>query len=130
NQRRLGQIQADAGHLADPRGASEAELAAAAERLPVIVWLGYTVHGPEASGVEAALGLLYQLAAGRDAETLEILERAVVLIDPLQNPDGHERHAQDVRRMRTAFGAPTHPAARIHSGTWPGPRTSHYYFDL
>ncbi len=130
NQRRLGQIEADAVRIADPHDASEAELTAAVERLPVIVWLGYTVHGPEASGVEAALGLLYQLAAGQDAETLSLLDRAVVLVDPVQNPDGHERHAQDVRRMRTAFGAPVHPAARIHEGTWPGPRTSHYYFDL
>jgi hypothetical protein len=33
-------------------------------------------------------------------------------------------------RMRSALGVPDHPSAMIHSGTWPGPRTSHYYFDL
>ena len=32
--------------------------------------------------------------------------------------------------MRTALGVPVHPDARIHAGTWPGPRTSHYHFDL
>ncbi len=130
NQARLEQIKADARRLMDPRGASPAELDAVAARTPAIVWLGYTVHGGEASGTEAALAMLYQLAAGRDAETQLILDSTVVLIDPVQNPDGHERHVQDVMRMRTALGVPVHPQARIHSGTWPGPRTSHYYFDL
>jgi hypothetical protein len=59
-----------------------------------------------------------------------VLDSLVVLVDPVQNPDGHERHAQDVMRMRTALGVPVHPDARIHAGTWPGPRTSHYYFDM
>ena len=135
NMQRLDQIRADANRLADPRGAGPAGAGAASldaivQRMPAIVWLGYTVHGPEASGVEAAIAFTYQLAAGQDAGTRLILDSTVVLIDPVQNPDGHERHAQDVMRMRSALGVPTHPAARIHSGTWPGPRTSHYYFDL
>src|SRR5690606_29687656 len=124
------QIRADAQRLADPRGAGQAELEQAVSRIPSIVWLGFTVHGPEASGVEAAIALMYQLAAGQDEQTRLVLDSTVVLIDPVQNPDGHERHAQDVMRMRSAWGVPTHPSALIHSGTWPGPRTSHYYFDL
>jgi hypothetical protein len=130
NMDRLQQIRADANRIADPRGASGGDLEGIARRLPAIVWMGYTVHGPEASGVEAAIAFVYQLAAGQDAATRTILDSAVILIDPVQNPDGHERHAQDVMRMRTAFGVPVHPSARIHAGTWPGPRTSHYYFDL
>ncbi len=130
NHRRLAEIQADAQRIADPRTGGAAELDRIAGEMPVVVWLGYTVHGPEASGVEAALGLLYQLAAGQDAQTEQILDRCVVLIDPVQNPDGHERHVQDVHRMRTAFGVPPDPAAMAHWGTWPGPRTNHYYFDM
>ena len=130
NMERIEQIRTDANRMADPRGASAAELDAAARRMPAIVWMGYTVHGPEASGVEAAIAFIYQLAAGQDALTRAILDSTVILVDPVQNPDGHERHAQDVMRMRTALGVPVHPSARIHSGTWPGPRTSHYYFDL
>jgi hypothetical protein len=129
NHQRIDQIRADARRLADPRGATQSQLDQAV-RMPSIVWLGYTVHGPEASGVEAAIAMLYQLAAGQDAQTRMVLDSTVVLIDPVQNPDGHERHAQDVRRMRPSWGVPTHPSAMIHSGTWPGPRTSHYYFDL
>ena len=58
NRQRLDQIRADAGRLADPRGAAAAELDAAVARLPAIVWLGYSVHGPEASGVEAAIAMV------------------------------------------------------------------------
>jgi Zinc carboxypeptidase len=130
NAARLEEIRQQAAVLADPRDACPMALAIATNQMPAIAWLGYTVHGPEASGAEAALAVIYQLAAGQDDETRRILENVVVLIDPLQNPDGHERHAQDVMRMRTALGVPTHPDARIHAGTWPGPRTSHYYFDL
>lgn len=130
NRRRLDEIQADARRLVDPRLLSATDRAALERRLPAIVWLGFTVHGNEASGAEAGMGVLYRLAAGRDAETRAILDSTVVLLDPLQNPDGHERHAQDVMRRRSAFGAPVDPAATVHSGTWPGPRGSHYYFDL
>lgn len=127
---RLEQIRADAARLSDPRGVSTADLNAIAGRLPPVVWLGYTVHGGEASGTEAAIALIYQLAAGRDAQTQMLLDSLVVLIDPVQNPDGHERHVQDVNRMRGAVGVDPTPGTMVHQGSWPGPRTSHYVFDL
>src|SRR6185436_5753751 len=82
------------------------------------------------SGAEASIATLYQLAAGTDAATQAILDSVVVLIDPLENPDGHERHAQDVLRTRGAFGPDATPGSMVNQGTWPGARTSHYYFDL
>ncbi len=130
NHARLDRILASAALLADARGRGASELDAAIASMPAIVWLGFTVHGGEASGVEAAIALVYQLAAGTDAETRTVLDSTVILIDPVQNPDGHERHAQDVMRMRGAFGVPAVPGAMIHSGNWPGARTSHYLFDL
>ena len=130
NMQRLDEIRAGATRLADPRGASTPELEEAIRTTPAIVWLGYTVHGNEASGVEAALATLYQLAAGQDAETRMILDSTLVLIDPVQNPDGHERHAQDVMRRRGAFGPDARPWTMDHDGGWPGARTSHYLFDL
>ena len=126
NHARMAEILTDAAKV----GTVASDAAAAAARMPSIAWLGYTVHGGEASGTEAALALLYQLAAGRDAATQTILDSVVVLIDPVQNPDGHERHVQDVMRARGQLGVPTTPGALIHQGNWPGPRTSHYYFDL
>src|SRR5690606_40040713 len=49
NHARLAQIRELARRVADPRGAGDAELEAAVASLPAIVWLGYTVHGGEAS---------------------------------------------------------------------------------
>ncbi len=130
NQQRLDTIQHDASVIANPDQYSTAEIEAASQSLPAIVWLGYTVHGNEASGTEAAIALLYQLAAGTDPTTMMILDSAVVLIDPVQNPDGHERHAQYTRRMSSATAIPTESGAMIQRGEWPGARTSHYFFDL
>ncbi len=130
NQARIEGIRAAARRLADPRGVSRDELNRAIASTPAIVWLGYSIHGNEASGVEAGLATLYQLAAGTDAETRMMLDSAVVLIDPVQNPDGHERHVQDVMRDLGALGPDPYPRAMVHGAAWPGARTSHYLFDL
>ena len=130
NQARLDEIHGDARRLADPRGMASDELDALVDRLPTVVWLAYTVHGDEASGVEAALATLYQLAAGQDARTREILENVVTLIDPVQNPDGHDRHVHQVAWDRGAFGPDPFPGAVVHDHDWHGARTNHYLFDL
>ncbi len=130
NLARLREIQSDAQRVGDPRGVSAVDVDAAAKRLPAIVWIAHSVHGGEASGVEAGLALLYQLAAGTDAETQMALDSTIVLIDPNENPDGRERHTHDLERTASAQGSSTEPGALNNSGSWPGPRTSHYYFDL
>jgi len=130
NMARLDAIKADARRLADPRGAESGAVDAAVSRSPSIVWLAHSVHGGEASGVEAGLALLYQLAAGMDADTRVALDSTVVLIDPNQNPDGRERFTHDLERSGGAFSGSTDPGALNNAGSWPGPRTSHYYFDL
>lgn len=127
NRQRLADIRRDAARVAAAGG----DAPEAARRLPAIAWLGFTVHGNEASGVEAGLALLYQLAAGRDAATRAVLDSVVVLIDPVQNPDGHERHVQDNGRLRGTRGLPTDPASLTNAPpNWPGARTSHWLFDL
>jgi hypothetical protein len=70
--------------------------------MPVVVYMGYSVHGNEASGTEAAVLLLYHLAAGNGAPVDSILQDAP---------------ASD-------------PADREHNEPWPGGRTNHYWFDL
>ena len=130
NMARLAEIQRDARRIADPRGAAAGEVEAAIKRTPAIVWLAHSVHGGEASGAEAGLALLYQLAAGTDAETMMALDSTVVLIDPNENPDGRERFTHDLERMTSSAGIASDPQALNNAGSWPGPRTSHYYFDL
>ena len=130
NMARLTEIQRDAKRIADPRGAGAGEVDAAVKRMPAIVWLAHSVHGGEASGAEAGLALLYQLAAGTDAETMMALDSTVVLIDPYENADGRERFTHDLERMTSSIGIASDPQALNNAGSWPGPRTSHYYFDL
>ena len=59
--------------------------------MPGIVYLGYSIHGNEASGSEAAVLTLYHLAAGQGREIRDLLEHNVILIDPMLNPDGRDR---------------------------------------
>ncbi|HRR27508.1 MAG TPA: M14 family zinc carboxypeptidase, partial [Acidobacteriota bacterium] len=81
--------------LEDIRQANRAAAAgntAEPQPLPATVWLIYGVHGNEISSPNAALLTAYHLAAAQDSELVDsILRHCVVLIDPLQNPDGRAR---------------------------------------
>ena len=112
-----------AAHVARMRGADTGD------DLPLVLWIGASVHGDETSGADAALGLLALLAADRGRATAGLLERAIVLIDPLQNPDGRARF---MARWR-AWGGPS-PVLDDqdlgHRGEWPPARGNHYLQDL
>ncbi len=111
-----------------PDAVSDAALGA----MPVVAYLGYSVHGNEASGTEAALLLLYHLAAGRGPAVEAVLENAVVVLDPLMNPDGRDRFVDWVNGNRGGTeGFPSLDGQdREHREPWPGGRTNHYLFDL
>ena len=126
---RLEAIRADLDRLADPRRVPEAEIDALAARVPVVVWIGGSVHGDEPSGGEAALALAHLLAFGDGPEVREILSGAVVLLDPAQNPDGRARFLASLRQARGARSDPE-PASAEHLQPWPGGRFSHDLFDL
>lgn len=129
NQSRLGAIQADLGALADPRRTGAREAEAILERSPAACWMLYSVHGDELSSTDAALALCYHLAASRDEETRAWLERLVVLVDPLQNPDGRERFLAMTTQWAPAVTNPDYQAMH-HAGVWPWGRGNHYLFDL
>ncbi len=99
------------------------------EGLPVVVYQAYSVHGNEASGTEAALVYLYHLAAGVGPAVDEALAQAVVIIEPMLNPDGRDRFADWVNRHRGGVHT-TDPNDLEHNEPWPGGRTNHYWFDL
>jgi hypothetical protein len=96
---------------------------------PTIVWMGYGIHGNEASSFEAALLVLYHLSAGEGPAIDELLGNVVVILIPSQNPDGHMRHVHWVNSNRGRI--PTaDPQHREQSEPWPGGRTNYYWFDL
>ncbi len=109
----------------DPASVSESQLT----DLPSVIWMGYGVHGNEASSFEAAMLLLYHLAAGEGSEIENLLTDLIILIIPSLNPDGHNRHTHWVNTNRGSV--PTaDPQHREHSEPWPGGRTNYYWFDL
>ncbi|MBQ3636384.1 MAG: hypothetical protein II951_12335 [Bacteroidales bacterium] len=113
------------GELAEPGKARNADLS----QLPVVTWLGHSIHGNEASGMNASLLLLYHLAASNDAETLRQLEKQIVIIDPSLNPDGGDRFAEWANQHWSRI--PSEDQLNIdHTEAWPGGRFNHYYFDL
>src|SRR5690606_8491250 len=59
---------------------------------PVIVHLGYGVHGNEASSSEAAMLTAYWLTASRSPEVEGFLQEGVFHVEPNLNPDGRDRH--------------------------------------
>jgi hypothetical protein len=102
-----------------------AEAAAAPEKgLPALVWINECIHGNEPASFESAMWLLYNLAAGK----VPALDNTVVVINPVYNPDGHERFAVWYNSIATGSSSPDAFEGRepsiIHG------RENHYRFDM
>ncbi len=97
--------------------------------MPIVIWLGYSVHGNEASGSNASLLLGYYLAAAIGNEINELLENSIIILDPSFNPDGLQRFSTWVNMHRSHVINPD-ANDREYDEVWPGGRTNHYWFDL
>jgi hypothetical protein len=130
NMKRLAEIRGAIHRLADPRQPSPEEARKLIAGLPVIVSLAYGVHGNEISSSDAALLTAYHLLAARNDEVAaQILQHAVLLVDPAQNPDGRARFLHTFEQS-LGLEPDLSPSAAEHNEPWPGGRTNHYYFDL
>jgi hypothetical protein len=96
---------------------------------PLVVWLGYAVHGNEASAAAAPPIVAWWLAASNDPKVDAWLEDTVVVMEPLINPDGVDRFAHWVN-MHRGRNPSADPNDREHNESWPNGRTSYYWFDL
>jgi hypothetical protein len=128
NLARLEEIRANLGRLADPRRTGAAEARNIAERTPVTVLLTHSVHGNEPAGFEAAMQTTYQLLASEEPATLEVLKNVVVLINPSQNPDGHERFAAWYNSVAVGTDDPNALEQTEPWAIWG--RYNHYRFDM
>jgi hypothetical protein len=116
--------------LADPRGLAPGDADRLVKELPAVVWLLHGVHGNEISSPDAAMALAHHLVAAEGDEAADAIRReAIVLVDPLQNPDGRARFLAANRLGRAATPDPE-PAAAEHDEGWPGARSNHYLFDM
>jgi hypothetical protein len=130
NMARIDDVKAGMQRLRDPRSTSRADAEAIIADQPAVTWLSYGVHGNEHSSTEAAMLTAYHLLASRgDARSAEILRDTVVVIDPVQNPDGRDRF---IHQFTLAHGLSPDPdrISAEHDEPWPGGRTNHYLFDL
>jgi hypothetical protein len=118
---KLDQIKAERHKLRTP-GAS-----VNIQNMPVVMYMGYSVHGNEPSGANAALIAAYHFAAAN--EIAADLENIVLLLDPAINPDGLNRFASWVNSHK-AYILNGDPAQRELNEAWPRGRTNHYWFDL
>ncbi|MBM3440157.1 MAG: zinc carboxypeptidase, partial [Bacteroidetes bacterium] len=125
NHARLEQIRQNHLQLSNPDRSEALNTA----DMPLVVWIGCSIHGNEPSGANMSLLLAYHLAAAQGTAVDELLRNTVIILDPSFNPDGLNRFASWVNTHKSAT-AVTDPNAREFNEVWPGGRTNHYYFDL
>ena len=127
---RLDAVKAGLGWLADPRGLSDGQAETLLAELPVVTALMHGIHGNEISPSGAAMAEAYHLlAAVGDPDVDLILSESLVLIDPMENPDGRNRfvYQNSVAQARWPDEA---GVSAEHDEPWPGGRGNHYLFDL
>ncbi|TXE10586.1 zinc carboxypeptidase [Gelidibacter salicanalis] len=112
-------------HLA----ATEADATVDTNNMPVVVNQGFSIHGNEPSGSNAALLVAYYLAAAESTAVNDMLDTMVILFDPSFNPDGLQRFAYWANSNRNKNLNPD-PNDREFSEVWPGGRSNHYWFDM
>ena len=97
--------------------------------VPAVLYQGFSIHGNEPSGGNAAPLVAYYLAAAPYAELADLLDDNVILFDPCYNPDGFNRFASwansHKNKTLTADGND-----REYNEAYPRGRTNHYWFDL
>ena len=125
NLAKLEDIRKQHVQWSDPAANSEAEI----DKMPLVVWLGYSVHGNEPSGANASVLVAYHLAAAQGSVIDELLQNTIIIIDPTINPDGLNRFAQWANANKSV-ALVGDPADREHNENWPRGRTNHYWFDL
>jgi hypothetical protein len=99
------------------------------EQMPVVVWIGHSIHGNEASGANASLLEIYYLAAAQGKAMDDLLDNVIILFDPSFNPDGLQRFSTWVNQHKNKTEV-TDVNSREFNEAWPGGRFNHYWFDL
>ena len=127
---RLEDVKAALRQLAYPDGLSNTEVDQLITDLSVVTALMHGVHGNEISSSGAAIMEAYHLLAAQNDPNVDLIfQESIVLIDPVENPDGRNRFVQE----NTTAGArwPNIEAfSAEHDERWPGGRGNHYLFDL
>jgi hypothetical protein len=130
NLEKIESVKAGMQRLSDPRDTDESKASNIIPDQPAVTWLSYGVHGNEISSTDASMLTAYHLLASRsDPRVADIMRNTVVIIDPMQNPDGRDRF---IHQFTTAEGLTpdSDRNSAEHDEPWPGGRTNHYLFDM
>jgi len=125
NQANIDKIQAEHITLSNPNAPARQDFA----NMPAVIYAGYSIHGNESSGSNAAPLVAYYLAAGKGKEVDDLLENTVILFDPCYNPDGLHRFSTWANSNK-GKNLVSDPQSRELNEPWPRGRTNHYWFDL
>lgn len=123
NQKNLESLRGAHAQLADPAAHVDTQ------SLPAVVSVMMSIHGNEASGVNASLPFAYFFAAAQGADIEALLDKTIITLIPGQNPDGISRFSAWVNANRSLRNV-TDPQSREFSEPWPGGRSNHYWHDL
>ncbi len=125
NHERLQEIKKQHIQLSDPSQSAALNI----DEMPIVVYIGNSIHGNEPSGSNAALLSAYYLAAAEGKAIDELLNNMVILLDPSFNPDGLQRFSTWANQHKSK-NLVTDPNSREFNEVWPGGRFNHYWFDL
>ena len=120
----IDNIKAEHLKLIDPTQSASLDT----KKMPVITNFTCSIHGGEASGVNAAVAMAYFFAASEDAAVLDILDNMVILLVPGSNPDGINRFANWCN-SRSGYLKGGNIASEEYKHPWPGARSNHYWAD-
>ncbi len=119
------------GQLKDPDNTNRSQAEAIAETAPVISWNNYANDGDESAAFEAALQVSYHFAAGTDAETMEILDNTIIVINTAHNPDSHQNAITWMKAAKANKNGTADPIAHEHRSDWlMSNSNSHYQIDM
>lgn len=121
----IDKIRSDHVWLTYPNEADKFDV----EKMPVVSYMGFSIHGNEPSGSNASLLAAYYMAAAQGPAIENALRNSVILFDPSFNPDGLTRFSTWAN-MHKSDNINPDPNDREYDEVWPGGRTNHYWFDL
>lgn len=125
NHQRITQIKEEHVKLTDPLKSGTLNTAA----MPVVFYVGGSIHGNEPSGANAMMLFAYYVAAAQGEEIEKILSNTVILLDPCYNPDGLQRFSTWVNSRKSKVIS-SDANDMEHNEPWPSGRMNHYWFDL
>lgn len=125
NHQRLEDIRKAHVALSEPNQSGKLDISS----MPIVFYMGFSVHGNEPSGANSSVLTAYRLAASNEPEIVESLKNSVILFDPAFNPDGLDRfaHWANINRGQVLV---SDSESREHNEYWPRGRANHYWFDL